>query len=81
MPRQHIHHSRITYQFPGDFGDRLKRFQRETRMPWAELQRRLGAGRETVRRWREKGVLPCTQYYAVILAWADSFGLGRLYRD
>ena len=81
MPRQRIHHSRATYRFPGDFGERLKRFQRESGLPWAELQRRLGADRETVRRWREKGVLPCTRYYAALLALADSFGLGHLFRD
>ena len=81
MPRQRIHHSRIAYVFPGDFPQRLKRFKRESGLPWAELQRRLGADRETVRRWREKGVLPSTQYYAALLAVADSFGLGHLFRD
>ena len=45
------------------------------------MQRRLGADRETVRRWQGKGVLPCNQYYAAVLALADSFGLGHLFRD
>ena len=81
MPRQRIHHSRITYVFPGDFPQRLKRFQRESGLSWAELARRLGADRETVRRWREKGVLPSTRHYAALLALADSFGLGHIFKD
>ena len=81
MPRQYTHHSRIVYVFPDDFPQRLKRFQKESGLPWAELYRRLGADRETVRRWRDKGVRPSTQYYAAILVVADSFGLGHLFRD
>ena len=81
MPRQYTHHSRITYVFPDDFPQRLVRFKEESGMPWAELRRRLGADRETVRRWRDKGVLPNTRNYAALLVVADSFGLGHLFRD
>ena len=81
MPRQHTHHSRIVYAFPDDFPERLKHFKEESGLSWAELRRRLGADPETVRRWRDKGVLPSTRYYAAMLVVADSFGLGHLFRD
>ena len=81
MPRQHTHHSRIVYAFPEDFPERLKRFKEESGLSWAALRRRLGADPETVRRWRDKGVLPSTRYYAAMLVVADSFGLGHLFRD
>ena len=58
MPRQRTHHSRMVYVFPNDFPQRLKRFQRESGLPWAELQRLLGADRETVRRRRDKERCP-----------------------
>ena len=66
MPRQRIHHSRRTYDFPYDFPQRLVRFKDDA---------------ETTRRWREKGVLPNTQNYAALLQMADSLGLGHLFRD
>ena len=83
MPRQHTHHSRITYVFPGDFPQRLVRFKEESGLWWAELHlhRRIGADPETVRRWRDKGVRPSTQHFAALLVVADSFGLGHLFRD
>ena len=81
MPRQRTHHSRIVGDFPGDFPQRLKRFQKESGLSWAELARRLGTHPETVRRWRDKGVRPNAQHYAALLAVADSFGLGHLFRD
>ena len=42
-PRQRIQHSRKTYDFPDDFPQRLVRFREVSRMPWAEIARRLGA--------------------------------------
>ena len=79
MPRQYTHHSRIVYAFPEDFPERLKRFQQESGLAWAELDRRLGIDHETRRRWRDKGVLPSTRNYAALLVVADSFGLGHLF--
>ena len=58
MPRQRIQHSRRTDDFPDDFPQRLVRFQEESGLPWAEPNRRLDTGPETVRRWRDKGVGP-----------------------
>ena len=49
MPRQRIHHSRTTYDFPADFAKRLVRFKEESKLPWVELNRRLGTHPETVR--------------------------------
>ena len=42
MPRQRIHHSRVTYDFPEDFPARLERFRQESGLSWAEIARRLG---------------------------------------
>ncbi len=84
MPRQRIPHntiSTIVRDFPANFSQRLKRFQRESGITWAELGRRLGVDRETIRRWRDRGVVPCTRNYVALLAVADSFGLGHLFRD
>ena len=39
MPRQR---NRITYALPGDFPQRLKRFQEEPGLSWSETARRLG---------------------------------------
>ena len=81
MPRQHTHHSRITYVFPGDFPQRLVRFKEESGLSWAELARRLGTDPDTVRRWRDKEVRPSTQHFAALLKVADSLGLGHLFRN
>ena len=81
MPRQRIHHSRITYVFPEDFPQRLVRFKEESGLSWAELNRRLGTDSETVRRWRDKGVRPTAEHLMALLVLADSFGLGHLFRD
>ena len=78
MPRQRIHHSRITYGFFDDFPERLVRFQEESKLPWAEINRRLDTDAETTRRWRDKDVLPNTRNYAALLKMADSLGLGHL---
>ena len=81
MPRQRTHHSRVSHPFPSDFGERLKRFQRESGLSWAELRRRLGVDRETLRRWRDKGVRPNAEHLMALLALADSLGLGHIFRD
>ena len=43
MPRQRTDHNRIVYVFPEDLPQRLVRFREVSRMPWAEIARRLGA--------------------------------------
>ena len=39
MPRQRIHHSRVTYQVPHDFPKRLERFKEESGLPWDVMRR------------------------------------------
>ena len=58
MPRQRIHHSRVTYQVPHDFPQRLERFKEESGLSWSEIARRLGTYRHTVWRWAKGGVRP-----------------------
>ncbi|MDE2842170.1 MAG: hypothetical protein OXN21_02180 [Chloroflexota bacterium] len=81
MPRQRIHHSRATQDYPDDFSRRLVRFKEAADLSWAELYRRLGVDPETPRRWRDKGVLPTGKHLTALLALADSFGLGHLFRE
>ena len=81
MPRQRIPHSRKVWGFPDDFPERLERFKKESGLSWAEIARRLGVDRETLRRWREKGVRPTAEHLMALLALADSFGLGHLFTD
>ena len=40
MPRQRIHHSRVTYRVPDDFLERLERFKEESGLSWAEIAHR-----------------------------------------
>ena len=81
MPRQRIHHSRVTYDFFDDFPQRLKRFKGESNLPWAEINRRLGTHPETVRRWRDKDVRPSTRNMMALQRMADSLGLGDIFGD
>ena len=81
MPTQRIHHSRETYGFPGDFPERLKRFQAESGLSWAEIARRLGADPLTIRRWRYKGVRPNLAHQVALLDLAEELGLGHIFTD
>ena len=81
MPRQRIHHTRETYDFPADFPERLVRFQEESGLTWAELNRRLGTHPFTMRRWRDEGVRPSTRHMIALLNLADSLGLGHLFTE
>ena len=81
MPRQHTRHSRRTYEFPDDFPERLVRFQEESKLPWAEINRRLDTDPETVRRWRDKGVRPSARHMLALLELAEDPGLGYLFTD
>ena len=48
MPRQRTHHSRVTYQVPHDFPERLERFKEESGLSWAEIARSLDIHHETL---------------------------------
>ena len=81
MPRQRTHHSRVTYVFPDDFPQRLVRFQEESALPWAELNRRLDTHPETIRRWRDKVVRPSTRHMIALLKLANSLDLGHIFTE
>ncbi len=79
MPRQRIHHGRITCQFPGDFPQRLVRFKEESGLLWAEIAHRLDTNPEIVRRWRDKGVRPGARHLMALLELAEDLGLAHLF--
>ena len=81
MPRQRIHHSRRTYDFPDDFPRRLVRLKEESGLPWAEIARRLGVSTMTIRRWWKRGVRPNYRHLKALLEMADDLGLGHLFTD
>ncbi len=58
MPRQRVHHSRVTYEVPDDFPELLERFKEESGLSWAEIIRRLDIHHETMRRWRKGRAAP-----------------------
>ena len=74
MPKQRIHHSRITPQFPQDFPYRLVRFKEASGLSWAELARCLGTDPFTVRRWRT-GDRPNSQHLMALLDLVDQLDL------
>ncbi len=79
MPRQHTHHHRMTYVFPDDFPQRLKRFKKESGLSWAEIARRLGTSPLNLRRWKDKGVRPHFRHLVALLKLAEELGLGHLF--
>ena len=79
MPRQHIHHRRTAYRFPEDFPERLRREKEESKLPWAEIARRIGTHPFTVKRWREAMSRPNAQHLMALQDLAD--GLGHLLTD
>ena len=81
MPRQRIHHSRRTYDFPDDFPQRLERFKEESGLSWGEIARRLGTYPYTIGRWWKKGVRPGTRHMMAPLKLADDLGPGELLTD
>ena len=81
MPRQRTHHSRVTYQVPHDFPERLERFKEESGLSWAEIARRLGTDPHTIRRWRDEEVRPSVRHFAALLNLANDLGLGHLFTE
>ncbi len=78
MPRQRIHHSRVTYQVPHDFPERLERFKEESGLSWAEIARRLDVHHETLRRWRKGLARPSMRNMMALVALARPLGLAHL---
>ena len=78
MPRQRIHHRRDTLDFPDDFPERLRRFQKESAMSWSEIARRLETYRNIVWRWKEGLARPSKHHRRDLLELAENFGLAHL---
>ena len=57
-----------------DFPQRLVRFKEVSRMPWAEIARRLGADPKTVRRWHKDDVRPNAHYLLALQDLAKGRG-------
>ena len=81
MPRQRTDYHRTTYDFPDDFTERLKRFQKESGLSWSEIARRIGTYRHTVFRWVNGSSLPNTEHMMALLDVAESLGLRRIFTD
>ena len=78
MSRERIDRSRTVYVLPADFPNRLKRLQKESGLPWAEIARRIGTYPYTVWRWYEGGVRPHFRHQMALLEFADDLGLAHL---
>ena len=81
MPRQRVLHQRETHYISDDFPQRLKRFQEESGLSWAEIARRLGTYPHTVWLWKEGKSRPNQHHMKALLDLADSLGLGRLFAN
>ena len=60
---------------------RIKRFQEESGLPWAENARCLGTYPHTVWRWKEGLGRPKAQHMMAVLNLADGHGLDYLFTD
>ena len=78
MPRQRIHNRKRVYLYPDDFPERLRLLKEESKLPWAEIARRLGVDPLTVRRWWKYGVRPSVRHQMALLKLADDLGLGHI---
>ena len=81
MPRQRTHHSRVTYQVPHDFPERLERFKELSGLSWAEIARRLGVDPVTARRWWQRGVRPNYRHLKALQDLANDLSLGHLFNE
>ena len=81
MPRQHIDCRIQTYDFPDDFTERLKRFQKESGLSWSEIARRVGTYRHTVFRWMNGSRRPNTEHMMALLDLAEGLGLAHIFTD
>ena len=79
MPRQRIDYNIQTYNFPDDFPERLKRFQRESGLSWSEIARRIGVYRHTVSRWVKGRTRPNTEHMMALLDLAGDLGLAHVF--
>ena len=57
------------------------RFKEEPGLSWAEMNRRLGTGPQTMRRWKKGQSLPSTRHMMALLDLAGDLGLGHLFTE
>ena len=81
MPRQRIRHSRDIHELPGDFPERLKRFQEESGLSWSEMARRIGTYSYTVWRWKEGRGRPNTEHMMALPELSKGLGLAHIFTD
>ena len=53
----------------------------ESRLPWAELNRRLGVHPQTTRRWKKGRARPSMRHMMALLDLVDDLGLGDIFTD
>ena len=81
MPIQRTDYGRSTYDFPDDFAEPLKRFQRESGLSWSGIARRTGAYRHTVFRWVKGTNRPNTEHMMALLELAEGMGLAHIFTE
>ena len=81
MPRQRTDYYRTTYDFPDDFTERLKSFQKESGLSWSEIARRIGTYRHTVFRWVNGSSRPNTEHMMALLDLAEGLGLAHIFTE
>ena len=81
MPKQRHNYFRDVYECSDDFPERLKRFQRESRLSWSEIARRIGTYRHTVFRWANGSSRPNMEHMMALLALAEDLGLAHIFTD
>ncbi len=81
MPRQRVDYNIQTYGIPGDFPERLRRFQGQSGMSWSEIARRIGTYRHTVGRWQKGRGRPNMEHMMALLKLAEDLGLAHIFTD
>ena len=81
MPRQHTNYIRTPHDFPDDFTERLKRFQKESGLSWSEIARRIGTYRHTVFLWVNGSNRHNTEHMMALLKVAEGLGLAHIFTE
>ena len=76
MPKRKLTYERAVRNFPSDFPARLERLKEAGGLSWRQFARRVGADRNTVRRWR-KGQRPSAAYLLALFTMARGVPHGR----
>jgi len=74
MGRRRKTHRRVSFDFPADFPERLKRFKEAAGLSWRSLARLLGVSPYRVREWR-RGAVPGSVHLFLLLTLAERLEL------